>query len=250
MHSLTAAQLLKLWEVGQTQTPLQRGLSMLVAAFPEIPVDTLAGLSIGQRDRVLLRLREVVFGTQLSSVASCPSCQAQLELSLNTVELLAGSAEDAGVEVQPHTENRLEVDGWMLVFRLPNSQDLMAVAQGTDLAESRLDLLQRCLLSVKKSGKTRRVHTLPLEIQETVIARMAELDPFGDVQLALSCPACAHKWRAPLDILAYFWAEIQTWAIRILHEVHLLAAAYGWSEADILQLSAWRRQAYLRLVLG
>jgi hypothetical protein len=44
------------------------------------------------------------------------------------------------------------------------------------------------------------------------------------------------------------WAEIEVRAKRLLLEVHLLATAYGWSEAEILSLNAQRREFYLEMV--
>jgi hypothetical protein len=51
-----------------------------------------------------------------------------------------------------------------------------------------------------------------------------------------------------LDIASYLWSEIHAWAGRMLRDVHALAAAYGWREADILAMSPWRRQAYLEMI--
>jgi len=48
--------------------------------------------------------------------------------------------------------------------------------------------------------------------------------------------------------VAYLWNEIDAWAYRTLQEVHTLAKAYGWSEEEILRLSAWRRHFYISLV--
>lgn len=49
------------------------------------------------------------------------------------------------------------------------------------------------------------------------------------------------------DIGAYLWEEVDAWADRTLRDVHLLAASYGWSERDILDLSPARRGRYLEL---
>jgi hypothetical protein len=49
------------------------------------------------------------------------------------------------------------------------------------------------------------------------------------------------------DIEEYFWVEVAARAMRILREIHILARAYGWREADILAMSTRRRQAYLEL---
>jgi hypothetical protein len=77
---------------------------------------------------------------------------------------------------------------------------------------------------------------------------MAQADPQADIQLDLSCPACQHHWQAAFDVVAFLWNEIDSWAHRILSDIHVIASAYGWSEADILALSAARRQTYLDLI--
>ena len=68
--------------------------------------------------------------------------------------------------------------------------------------------------------------------------------------LSLSCPDCGHCWDVPFDIVSYFWGELHVWAQRVLREVHTLASAYGWREADILGLSPLRRELYLQMVGG
>jgi hypothetical protein len=50
------------------------------------------------------------------------------------------------------------------------------------------------------------------------------------------------------DIVSFFWTELSAQAKRLLREVHTLARGYGWREADILAMSARRRQLYLDLV--
>jgi hypothetical protein len=65
--------------------------------------------------------------------------------------------------------------------------------------------------------------------------------------LDLRCPTCGHSWHALFDIVAFFWAELASQAKRLLREVHTLARAYGWREADIVSMSARRRQLYLEM---
>jgi hypothetical protein len=90
--------------------------------------------------------------------------------------------------------------------------------------------------------------TLPADVIEAITTHMAETDPQADVQFDLTCPACGHRWLAAFDVMAFLWNEIDTWARRVLRDVHVLASAYGWSEADILSMGAMRRQAYLDLI--
>jgi hypothetical protein len=59
---------------------------------------------------------------------------------------------------------------------------------------------------------------------------------------------CTYSWHAAFDIATYLATEVHTWASRQLREVHDLARAYGWSEAEILAMSPTRRRAYLELL--
>ena len=241
MRPLSAAQLLEAWERGLGETRWRRALPLL-AASSDSSTEGVAVLSVGERDRRLLKLREWVFGSELGSVASCDGCGERLEWTVDTKSVLA---------VQPAlTDGAFTRDDYEIAFRLPNTLDLEAVAQSADADVGRAVLLQRCVTSATKAGVEVGPGELPEAITEALAERMAEVDPQADVQMDLTCPACGHQWQALFDIESFFWTELQSWAQRILSEVHLLACAYGWREKDILELSAWRRQFYLGLVSG
>lgn len=244
MRALSAFELLRVWERGLTQTPVQRALTLLAAACPDTSPDALARLSIGQRDARLLTLREWTFGPQMVGLAACPACGARLELSFDVAEIRVTS------EVEPGEALSLSVDDHELRFRLPDSLDLAAIAGHEDAVESRRLLLERCLLNTQHDGEKTPSGPLPPDVLEAVVERMARADPQADVQLALACAECGHEWQVGFDIVTFFWSEICVWATRILHEVHILASAYGWREADVLAMSPWRRQFYLEMVSG
>lgn len=245
MQGLSAAELLRAWEVAFNQSPSQRALTVLVAACPDIPYEVLAHVSIGERDAQLLTLRAQTFGSRLNSLANCPRCNAPLELSFDVsdVRAKAVSLPSAKGDVTALSFADCEVS-----FRLPNSLDLLAVADSGDVALGRQSLFERCVLSARHHGEDCPTGLLPPLIIDAVAAQMAQADPQADVQLALSCPECGQQWKAIFDIVSFFWAEISAWATRILREVHVLASAYGWREADILALSPHRRQCYLDMV--
>ena len=77
---------------------------------------------------------------------------------------------------------------------------------------------------------------------------MLEADPQAEIILVFSCQGCARRWEMLFDIAHFFWNEIAAEARRLLREIDALARAYGWSEREILSLSARRRQSYLELV--
>lgn len=244
MHSLSASELLSLWERGLPQQPAERALTLLCATSQEATPDALAQLSIGQRDARLLRLRERTFGGQLKSVVTCPQCSERLEFDFSVEQITARS------ENEEMTTSSVSSDGYEVWFRLPNSLDLLALPRGVDLFRAKRFLLARCLFSIRLNGTERTLDDLPAEVIEAVIGEMGRLDPQGDIQLALSCPRCEHAWQLAFDIVSFFWSELCAWAQRILREVHTLASAYGWHEEEILALSAWRREIYLGIIGG
>ena len=239
MQPLTAGELLTVWERGIFRSLAERALLLLAAACPEESADELSQLSLGQRDGRLLTLRTWQFGSQVACVVSCPACRERLELAFTTTDIQA-----APVRKQSKTL-RMRRQGYDIRFRLPNSRDLLALNQAADGQKA---LLEHCILTSRYKGESAAVTDLPGEVVAAIAERMVQADPQAEVQLALTCPNCQHKWPALFDIVSYFWTEINAWALHLLHEVHRLAFAYGWREADIVAMNPWRRQLYLELI--
>lgn len=251
MRVISAAEVLTIWEWGQPQTPDRRAVSLLTAAYPDDSAQAIAELPIGRRDARLMALRESLFGSYLDCLANCPACAESVELGINLTDiriepplLSDDQLLDGSEKASPLS---LNVAGYELKFRLPNSQDLAAVTDNGADAGARQRLLQRCIVTVSRQGQRQSAETLPDEVIKALVERMAEIDPQADVRLSLTCPQCAHRWMATFDIASYLWTEIESWARRILLDVHTLASAYGWSEADILALSPTRRRLYLEM---
>jgi len=242
MRALSASELLDLWEEGQGERPTRRALVLLAAACGQ-SIDALARLPVGERDARLFALRESTFGSRLTGVAACAGCSERLELSFDASDL-------SGAGQQNEDELSLDVDGYQVRFRLPNSLDLMAAANLKETGAARALLLEQCIRSAERRGDEITAAQLPESVVERISARMSEADPQADTQLALKCPVCSNEWNAAFDIESFFWIEINAWTARILGEVHILASAYGWSEQEILSVSAWRRECYLNLVNG
>jgi hypothetical protein len=242
MRALSASQLLEVWERGYGRAPAEQALVLLSAACADLLPDGLAGLSIGQRDARLLTLREWTFGTHLEGLVTCPVCAERLELDLQTADLRASEAESS--RTGPFS---LKAAGYAVQFRLPNSTDLAAGAGDGDALRLRNHILERCLISARRKNRDIPLAELPDEVVQAIVECMAKADPQADVTLSVTCPACGHIWQAIFDIVTFFWREITAWSYRSLREVHLLASAYGWREADILALSPWRRHCYLEM---
>lgn len=245
MRPPSTRELLDVWERGLASPPERWALLLLAAACPESPPEELARLSVGERDARLLTLREWAFGAGFTSVASCPACAERLELSFEAGDVRARPP--GGGAAGPH---RLSAAGHEVEFRLPDSRDLAALAALDDVPDARRALLGRCLASARRGGEEVAAAALPAEVLDAVSEEMERLDPQGNVRLSVECPRCGVGWQALFDICSYLRGELDAWARRLLWEIHLLASAYGWREADTLALSDRRRRLYVQMVSG
>jgi hypothetical protein len=244
VRALAPAAVLEAWERGAARHPVDRALVLLAAAFPGASRAELAALPLGERDAALLRLRRATVGAELAAFTECAACGERLELSLDSDALLSPGAGGAGPW-------EAAAGGWRVVFRLPDSRDLAAAAACASAAEARRVLAARCVVEAVGPGGAASPGALPEALIGAMAGRMAEVaPPEADLSLALECPACGHAWEAVLDVAAFFWAEVQARARRLLREIDVLARAYHWSEAEILALSPARRGAYIELVQG
>ena len=242
MQLPSAAQLLDIWEGAIVASPTRRALDLLAVAHPELSMDELAAMPIGQRDAMLMQLREHLFGSSLNLVAACPQCHQQLESTVLVSDISVDTYRPAeGTQV-------IESDGYRVAFRLPASADLLSFPQDMDTSRARDILLARCVLDVRNAdGEQGSYAALPEHVVRAVGEQMSHADPHADLELAFECPACGHGWEAMFDIANFLWRELHAWAQRTLREVHYLARAYGWRESDVLVLSPTRRQVYLEL---
>lgn len=241
MEELAASDILQVWERGWDRSPSAAVQLLLAAAYPEAPPEALQALTFGQRDALLLSLRTRLFGSRLEGVTDCPACGERLELSFQAEDVLPPSLAPETLPPPAREPLEVEISGCRLVFRLPVVADLKP-------GPPEQSLLERCLLSAKRDGQALAAADLPAVALAAIEEQMEAADPGAEVWLTLACPACGHAWPAVFDIASYLWNEIHTWAQRLLLEVHALARAYGWSEAEILALSPLRRQLYLNLV--
>ena len=71
---------------------------------------------------------------------------------------------------------------------------------------------------------------------EAIGEQLAAADPLAEILLDFECPVCGDSFQEALDLSAFFWTELEGRSKRLLLDVHTLASAYGWSEAQVLEL--------------
>ena len=244
MYLLSANDIIKIWECGQNQHLLDRAVTILSAGFPELTRDQLASLSIGERDRYLLELREKNFGPTLKCFSECPNCKKNLEFKLFTSDLRSSQVttsngkEDSGELVEENIK---------LKFRLPNSFDVTELEKSEAKGRKNL-ILKRCILEATENGNIYELENISDEILNKLEECIADLDQQAEIIFDLKCSECGFIQEMLFDITAFFWKEISIQAQLLLKEVHILAYVYGWREEDILSMSSLRRKHYLNMV--
>jgi hypothetical protein len=241
MRIPVAAELLDLWEAGSTQPTWDWSLAFISLCFPEDDLAALDRMTLGERDARLLDIREALFGRRLNGCSVCPACGARVEMDLKT--------SDVRVVPAPTTRvSEIENGEWRVQFRVPTAGDLCVAAETGEVDRIRQSILERCVLRVERAGEAADFRGLPAETLNTVVGRMAECDPQADVHFQLRCLECSNTWSEGFDITSYLWTELEAWSQRTLHDIHRLALAYGWREADVLAVSSQRRACYLEMI--
>jgi len=249
MQAPSAAELLAVWERARAQPITTQALMLLEAASPGASSEDLAKLSVGRRDARLFALREALFGSRLTGLTACPRCRQQLEIGIESANIHVHCDQASG-ELLSVTSG-----GYFARFRLPNSEDLSAIAEREDRQPDEpaliRQLLSRCLVELRRNGRKQRLDSsraLPAALIEAIAAEMEKADPQANLQIPLDCADCGNRWLSAFDIVSFLWSEIDNWAKRLLREVCALASAFGWRESDILEMSAQRRQLYLQMI--
>jgi hypothetical protein len=225
-----------------------RELAVLAACSGDT-LDSLARLSLGERDRRLLRLRRALFGRRAEGESRCEACGERLDVSFDIGELLAATrgideeAERQVREVDGVNDRRfVEFDASGMTVRL-RAADSGDIAAAVDDPDPELTVLTRCVEQVETISDLLR----DSRVREALAAKLTEIDPAAEITLSATCPHCGASCDTPFDPAGFLLSEIVAYTDRLVDEVDQLARIYGWSEADILSLGPRRRRRYLEL---
>ncbi len=236
MRVPSAAELVRVWELGQGKSSRQRGLLLLAPLFPHATFRALSAMALGTRTAHLLALRERLFGSTLKGVVRCPHCKDRMEFSLAVRTFIPELP--AGCDSAYERTFTLPAGGGEIRHRLLCSDDIEALAQ-TSPSTGDTALALRAIVSVPDG-----VELTPAVI-DAVADAIVTADPLSDIRLSFDCASCHEPWSSPFDIASFLWTEIEGEVHQLLEDVHRLGTAYGWSEAAILTMSAQRRREYL-----
>ncbi|MGA3129742.1 MAG: hypothetical protein ABSD59_03010 [Terracidiphilus sp.] len=237
---MTSAEMLSFWETGSRLSPLDRGV--LAAQMVGVPASQAADLPLGERNRALARLYREHFGGALKGFTQCTECGEKLEFDFDLQQV---------VDAPPLKASEAVVVGrWK--FRLPTSRALAMALNGGEETAAGDRLLAQCLAEPAGTDPSwsEAVPGWSEEEMAAIEEKLAEADALAEILIGFKCPECGAAFEEVLDLGSFLWSEVEDAARQLFDDIHLLASAYGWTEDEVLQLSAMRRDAYVRRVLG
>jgi hypothetical protein len=229
-----ASRLLTAWEEGGAVPSSAVGAVLLRSAGLVDDLDSCLDLPLGTTSALVARVYAESFGDTVDGVLTCGVCDERLEVTLSLDVF----------RITPEGPDRTTVvpreAGGAVVVRCPTTRDLLAVAAEPDPA---VGLLARCVTSV--DGAAVDPGSLDTGTMAAVDAAAEDLAGSAAVLLRSACPHCGSEVSADVDVPGLLWQRVAEAVPVVLAEVAELAASFGWSEADILAMTATRRNAYL-----
>lgn len=199
-----------------------------------LDVDALPASEIGA---LALAIRRSWIGDLLTTDGRCPEpgCGERVDVSFRVGEYTDHFRPTLPTGVEQAADGWYRISGADVAFRVPTVADLVAALEGADGAAS---LTATCVR--------------PAELTEDQWARvdsaLEEISPHLDGTVGGECPHCGTVLQLHFDPCTYVTAELRDVFGGLYHQVHLLARAYGWTEADILDMGRARRLRYAWLV--
>lgn len=225
---MTDADLLNAWpfDAGPPLPRLLQFMDALAAGAGSATAKSSGTMeSLGTFNRRLARLHLQLVGRPLEAKVAC-ACGQELELAL-PMEAVAATA-DPPATVGIDTPNRRS-------FRLPCLSEIALAREPRALAEA-------CALDEGDALSDEHLATLD--------AVWSAADPAAEITLDFACTACGVPIHAQADLALFVARELDMKMRGFLAEIHNLAGAYGWSEAEVLMVPAARRRLYAALIGG
>ena len=184
-------------------------------------------LAVGDAEALLLAVRRSLLGEHVRGELQCARCGTAIEIAFRIEDYLRHHRPRAAA---PEAGD----DGWLsdagVAFRIPTLRDQAEVSGHPQAA---LTLLRRCLRGQADRRTRLRAERALERIAPTLSGHVTGL-----------CPECGERVEAYFDVEQFVLRELRSVARELFDDVHRIATAYGWSEAEILALPRSRRALY------
>lgn len=220
--------------------------------------DLIRGLLVGDRQYLLMKLRQITFGDRVEALVRCPwpDCgeavdidffvsqvplkEAQARSRLCTLDLSETAAAESALGA-----------GASVCFRLPTGadQELLSPLLARNEAEALTALLSRCVEQINAAAADPEVvQRLSPAARLEIERAMQAAAPGVELTMDAKCPHCQRSFAAPFDVQDFILGEARGNRDLLMREIHYLAYHYHWSEQDILSMPRERRRAYIDIL--
>ncbi len=189
-------------------------------------------LCVADRQHLMRQLAIRLGMDDLWLTASCRECGAAFDASVKLSVLPVKPAGDGF----PFAE--VDTSRGRVTVRVPCGDDQAAIAGLPENGDARRALIGRCIVGGDPAA------TLTEEDRDAIDSALEAVSPELVVGFTAPCPECGAKNEFDLDPYLPAWTDYAA----IFTDVHALAAAYGWTEQEILKLPRDRRRLYISLV--
>lgn len=190
------------------------------------------GWSVASRLQGLLAVARATYPADLDVSARCERCHEALSFSL-PLEGFVHAPVSGPITCQAEGREAFEV-------RLPTGKDQqrwLESAEGNPLGMAKDLVMNETVLAAWDD-----------DLFAAMELRLEQADPYTALNLESECPHCETAVSQPLNLEGALLHRLQSALTERLRDVHRLARAYHWSEAEILALPPGRRDFYLACV--
>lgn len=237
-------------------------LARCVRRVGPVPVtpQVAGSLLVGDRQFLLLRLREMTFGERVQGTLWCPwpQCGGRMNLDFSTADVPVKAVAHVAAAYRVDLGDEAAVQDAeggihrVIEFRLPNGDDQARLAEvlARNPAQALTGLLERCVSGTEApwADVAELVARMSPAARAQVERAMEEHAPAVELEMDLACPECGRGFTAPFHLQDFFLGELRTSRDLLRRQVHYLAWHYHWSEREILELPRDKRLAYIEIL--
>jgi hypothetical protein len=216
-------------------------------------------LLIADRQYLLLKLRELTFGSRVEGTLYCPwpQCAAKVDLDFSTADVPVKRCENIApsyrIELSPEAAvDDAGAEQRVLTFRLPNGEDeeLLAPTLAGNPAQALTRLLERCIVTPQagQDPAAAAVARLSARARWEIEQAMEDRAPAVDLDMALVCAECGRGFTAPFHLQDFLFGELQISRDLLYRQVHYLAYHYHWNEREIMEMPRAKRLTYIDIL--
>jgi hypothetical protein len=217
----------------------QNGKSISEELLWELTVNTRLGL-----------LLKVMFlsctgGIWIPLVCKNPECRQKIEIELEQADLEE--------ELTPADQENISVKTGNKEISLHHplgSHQLQWLAREYQDEKAACNLIIQTLIETTVTEVDLRQITGSKQAVQAIDLALRKFDPLTAFSMSIVCPCCKKEAEYEIELQALALRELAVLQRNMVYKVHILAKHYHWTEDTILSLPEWRREAYLKLLLG